>query len=157
MENNNTTQIDDSSPEVIKRRSLLPWWIKIFSWVFIVGGLLSVMSWIIALIIGDPPYVNLFTPGMNTTELFSPWGMFLGVLVLYKMYVGYALWFEKDYAITLGKVDALVSIFACVFAMLIALISYNVLHLRIEIIVLIPYYITLSAIEYEWKYRERQI
>jgi hypothetical protein len=122
-----------------------------------IAGVLSFISWCIALIIGDTPYVNLFTNRLNTTELFSPLGIFLGGLVLFKVYVGYALWFEKDNGVILGRIDAVLSIFACLLMMGISLFVGNIFHVRLEIVLLIPYYLKLNSLEYEWKYREKQI
>jgi hypothetical protein len=39
----------------------------------------------------------------------------------------------------------------------ISLFVGNIFHVRLEIVLLIPYYLKLNSLEYEWKYREKQI
>jgi len=149
----NENLLDDLSSEMqrtIRRRSLIPIWIKIFIWIFLVMGALTI-SVIILGIAGFNFELDLYGYGAN--EVLSPTGILLSLLFLYKGFVSYSLWFEKDWAITVGLIDAIIGIIICVMSMIgISLTSVyrTSFTFRLEIIFLIPYLIKLSSIKGKW-------
>lgn len=134
----------------INRRSLLPWWIKIFCWFFMLFGALAT----ICLFLGFTnikPALALY--GFETNEPFSLIGILVIGLGIFKGITAYALWFEKDNAITLGKICAILGIVICGISMLILpfLLEITTIQIRLELVLLIPFLITLNRIEKKWE------
>jgi hypothetical protein len=149
----NENLLDDLSAEIqntARRRSLIPVWIKIFIWIFMVIGVIAILGFILG-ISGFTFVVSLY--GYETQRALSPLGAFLTFLFLYKGFVSYSLWFEKDWAITAGLVDAIIGIIICIMSMMgISLISVyrSPFTFRLEIIFLIPYLIKLTKLKGRW-------
>ena len=81
------------------------------------------------------------------------------MVFLYKGFVAYSLWFEKDNAITLAKIDVAIGVILCILSMvLMPLIDSNGFKItfRLEIIVLLLFYHKINKIEYEWCNLEKQ-
>lgn len=136
----------------LPRRKLLPWWIKIFCWIFMLIGGENCLSWIVRLSLDHPLYVNLFSNRLDTTVLLlSPCGILLGILVLFKAYVGYALWFGKNNALKMAEIDVLLSILASVVMMWMSISENEISYFWFEILFLIPYYLKISSLEKVWK------
>ncbi|MGV3460779.1 MAG: hypothetical protein ACO1N9_10045 [Flavobacterium sp.] len=133
----------------LKRRTLLPWWIKLFCWIFMIFGVV-VFATIFQLFFDQRPTLSFY--GL-ATETFYPFGMIVLYIVFFLNAVsGYLLWFEKDAAITVGKIVVFVGIALCVASFIIALFNGS-FTLRLEIIPLVLFYRKLSSIEYDWEYQ----
>lgn len=133
----------------IRRRKLLPWWIKFFCWVFMLFGFLAFVCLILGFTNLKP---SLALYGFESNEPFSINGLLVIIIGLFKGVTAFALWFEKDFAIQFGKIDAIVGIIACVFAMLVLPFfqeGFNV-TIRLELILLIPFLIKLNKIQKPW-------
>ncbi len=100
----------------VRRRSLLPWWMKVFSWLFMATGIL-VPCVVVAGMFGFEPQLSLY--GFETSDPFSTTGILISLGFLLKGIVGYGLFFEKDWAITLGMIDAVIGIIVCVAVMVV--------------------------------------
>jgi hypothetical protein len=74
------------------------------------------------------------------------------MLALVKGYTAFALWFEKDYAILLGKIDAITGIVICLIVMVVFPLSIpgTSVTIRFELILLIPYLIRLFKMQKFW-------
>jgi len=91
--------------------------------------------------------------GYETNEALSPVGVLLTLLFLYKGIVSYALWFEKDWAVVAGLIDAIIGIIICVMSMIgisIGSMARTPFTFRLEIILLIPYLIKLNNMKGKW-------
>ncbi len=137
--------------EKIKRRSLLPWWIKTFIWIFFVLGA-SAFAGIILGVLGINFQISFY--GLNTNQVFTVVGIILTFIFILKGIVSYALWTEKDWAISLGSIDALIGIVICLYVMIVepftksnGLFSIN---FRLELILLIIFLIRLQKIKTQW-------
>lgn len=135
-----------------QRRKLLPWWIKVCIWIFLVFTAIIP----IAIILGALGYkfqISLY--GLETNNPISIIGFILMALFLFKGIVSYGLWTSKDWAILLGLIDAILGLLVCSFAMFIypfiGLTEGNVSSFRLEILFLIPYLIKLLRIKGNWK------
>lgn len=130
------------------RRKLLPLWIKVFCWIFIVMGVAAVFA-LAAGLLGNSPGLEFY--GLSTDQPLSIAGLSVTAILLFKGFTAYSLWFEKDNAIKLAKIDAASGIIICIAMMVIQpIISKENISLRLEIIFLIFYYMKISKIEYEW-------
>lgn len=150
---NETTPTDNQFEEfenlIKRRRKLLPWWIKVFCWIFMFFGLMS----FICLILGFTnikPALAFY--GFETNEPFSLTGLIVISVGLLKGITAFALWFEKDFAIKIGKIDAIIGIVLCIFSMLVIPFLQDTfsITLRLELALLIPFLIKLNRIEKTW-------
>ncbi|KRD10094.1 hypothetical protein ASE21_10250 [Flavobacterium sp. Root901] len=132
---------------LIIRRKLLPWWIKTFCWIFMIMGTLSTGTLVASAFLTT---VNLSLYGFTSSTAYSGVGIFIIAVMLLKGFAAYSLWFEKSNAITIAKIDAIVGIVVCVSSMFINPNDNGNFSLRLEIFLLIPYYIKINKIEYEW-------
>ncbi|WP_338375261.1 hypothetical protein [uncultured Flavobacterium sp.] len=152
MEENTLTENSFEEFENIKkrRRKLLPWWIKIFCWIFMLFGLLSLVCLILGFTNIKPA---LAFYGFETNEPFSLNGLIVISVGLLKGITAFALWFEKDFGIKIGKIDAIIGIALCIISMVVLPFiqdGFNV-TIRLELALLIPFLIKLNKIQKEWE------
>ena len=136
----------------VDRRALLPKWIKVFCWIFLImGGLLPALF--LARAFGVRSQLELY--GLSTDDAFTPLGIFLAALLLIKFVTAFGLWTRKEWAVDLGLVDAILGILICCTVMFVfpffPEIWGNTLRIRLELIALIPYLMTLRRIRPAWK------
>ena len=132
-----------------KRKELLPWWIKIFMWIFLVFGAFVPIV-IVSRIFGFHALLAIYS--LQTNEPFSIAGFVVISIFAIKGVTSFGLLTEKDWAIKLGIGDALLGIFICIFSMVYPLIdSAGTSSFKIEILFLIPYLIKLLKIKSEWE------
>ena len=138
-------------PEVTRRRKLLPWWIKMFCWIFMVFGAIVPVGLVFG-ILGFNFQTSLY--GLETTEPLSYIGLLLIVLFLLKGAAAFGLWTEKDWAIQVGKADAIIGIIVCLYSTFgqpfLHGNAYWSFHFQFEIILLLPYYYKLEKIKEGW-------
>lgn len=134
---------------LIIRRKLLPWWIKTFCWIVMIMGVCGIASLIGNLFVEN---IDLSIYGFSSNTAYSGIGIFVISIMIFKGFAAYLLWFEKENAILIGKIDAILGIVICIVSMFaIPFISENShFNFRLEILLLIPYYLKLNKIEYEW-------
>ncbi|MFD1605829.1 hypothetical protein ACFSJW_04435 [Flavobacterium artemisiae] len=135
-------------PEIV-RRKLLPWWIKVFCWIFMILSVFAIGTLITNLFVDN---VNLSIYGFSTNNAYSGVGFFIIAIMLLKGFAAFSLWFERPNAIMIAKIDAIVGVAICIASMFILPFTTANGHfsLRLEIILLIPYYLKVNNIEYEW-------
>lgn len=143
------SHFDEFDKTPIIRRKLSPWWIKTFCWIFMILAVCALSSLIVNLIV---PIVHISLYGFSSDIAFSAIGLFIISIMVFKGFAAYSLWFEKPNAISIGKIDAICGVVICVVSMFILPFTIEDGHfsLRLEILLLIPYYIKLNKIEYEW-------
>lgn len=120
-------------------------------WIFLVFGLLAPVGLIFGLL-GYNFKLSLY--GIETSEPLSFTGLGLIVLFLLKGMVSFGLLKERDWAITLGLVDAVLGIIACCFVMIYPLIYSELqvhMNFRLELIALFPYLLALMKIKPAWE------
>lgn len=133
----------------VERRKLLPIWIKIFVWIFIVFGALGVLGFIAALF--SASFQASFY-GLETNDPKSITGLFICFLFVFKGIVSIGLWTEKDWALELGIVDAILGIVVCSITMVLPFTGSDTsFSFRLELVLLIPYLIKLLNIRSKWK------
>lgn len=133
-----------------RRRALLPWWIKMFCWIFMLFGIMAFVSLLLGFTNIKPA---LAFYGFESNEPFSLDGMIVISVGIFKGITAFSLWFEKDFAIKFGKIDAMIGIVLCTIAMLVLPFLYDGfgVTLRLELALLIPYLLKLNKIENEWE------
>lgn len=143
------SQFDEFDKPAIIRRKLLPWWIKTFCWIFMLLAVCAAGSLIMNLFISN---VNLSIYGFSSETAYSGTGIFIIAVMLLKGFAAYSLWFEKPNAIIIAKIDAVCGIAICIASLFILPFSTADGHfsIRLEILLLVPYYMKVNKIEYEW-------
>lgn len=133
-----------------RRRDLLPLWIKVFTWIFMITGGLSVIIIPIGLW-GMQAKMALY--GLSTTEPLSITGLILSAVFFIKGVTALALWSEKDWAIKAGIFDTILGIIICVYMMVVSpfLSEGFSIKLRLELALLIPFLLKLRKIKDGWE------
>ena len=133
----------------ISRKKLLPLWIKIFAWIFL---LLSAFVPTV-LVLGLMGYdAQLSVYGLDANEPFSSVGIIIAIILIIKGVTAFGLLKEKGWAIKLALVDAVIGIAVCTLVMLYPIIDSNTkLSLRLELVALIPYLSKLLKIKKQWE------
>lgn len=151
MEHQNNLREHSSIQKKLRRRSLLPWWIKIFIWIFLVFGAIVPVALIFG-ILGNSFQISLY--GIQTNNILSLTGIALLSLFLEKAIVAYGLWTEKAWAISFGIADGVLGILICIFSMFIVpILSLQkgfTISFRLELVLLIPYLIKLITLRRFW-------
>ena len=141
-----------------RRRDLLPKWIRVFCWIFMVLGGISIISFI-AGIFGINYKIEIY--GLRSNAPLSPIGLLIFTVFIIKAVAAYGLWFEKNWAILLGFIDGTLGLILCLLATLILphfVDGYTkVFSFRLEVIAIIPFMIKLTNIKSEWNNLQNQI
>ena len=129
-----------------KRKNLLPWWIKVFAWIFLIFGAIAPLALLFG-VLGVNFEISLY--GIETNEPKSEIGIALILIYVLKGFTAFGLLKEKTWAITLGITDAIAGIVFCSFTMIYPFINSNILTFRLELLLLIPYLIKMIKIKSE--------
>jgi hypothetical protein len=93
--------------------------------------------------------------GFTTSNPLSYVGLCLIGIFVFKGIVALGLWTEKDWAIILGQIDAVLGIIICIFNMFIYPFINNHtgfgFSIRLELLLLIPFPIKLWNIKIDWQ------
>jgi len=134
-----------------RRRTLLTWWLKIFSYFFLFAGAMAIGIYLIMFLLGNDFSVSLY--GLESSDRHSFITLLVMVLFFIKAVAAYGLLFEKDWAIEVGLVDAVLGILACLFVGFYAMFGTGrfIASFRLELVFLIIYLIKLLKIQAIWK------
>lgn len=145
-------QLDDLEELLLpRRRTLVPWWMKVFSYIFLFMAAVSVALYPLSFILGYNFKVALY--GLESTDHTSFITLAVVVLFILKGATAFGLLFEKDWAIELGLIDAAVGFAVCIFVGLYAMFGSgsHMGSFRIELLFLIIYAIKLRKMQEVWK------
>lgn len=129
----------------IRRRDMLPWWIKTFCWIFMVAG---VAATIIGVLSFFGIMLSLDIYGFDAAE--GP--LYLAISLSIYWFNGvtaFLLWTEHKEAVTVAKINAYFGILLCIISVIISFTTGNVMF-RLEIILLGVFLSKLNKIEYDW-------
>lgn len=133
----------------IKRRALLPIWIKIFIWIFMIIGPFAALA-LIAIPFNFYGQMSIYGMEANQPSFIY---VLIGFIFIYKAVVAFGLWTEKDWAVMLGMIDAWFGIILCATVMFIFPILFPGEYgfkVRLELAVLIPYLLKLNKLNSVW-------
>ncbi|MGX7666139.1 hypothetical protein [Flavobacterium pedocola] len=152
MENEGLLDEAEFAVNYPRRRSLLPLWIKIFTWIFMIMGAAVPFALVYGAIDGT---FDLALYGLETNQPFSLMGMFVLSLISLKAVTAISLWFEKDFAIDLAKIDSYIGLVISLLMMLVYPFFDEhegfSLEIRFEIIFLYFFFRKITQIEPNWK------
>lgn len=135
----------------VKRKHLLPWWIKIFMWFFLIFSVLAVIGFVVG-IMGYRSNFSLY--GLTSDNPLSTTGICIFLLFMLKGITAFGLLKEEDWAIKLGMLDAVVGIVLCVLIMIFPTYIAGPdakFNFRLELILLVLYLNKLLKIKYTWE------
>lgn len=150
MENSGNLKSEFDTFETIKRnrKKLLPWWIKGFSWIFLIFGAIATILFLAGFL---GVYASLSLYGLESSDPHSITGLIIISIFIVKGVIAYNLLFEKDKAIIMAKVEAFIGIIICLLVMIvIPIISEKLPSFDISIIILIVYFLKLYKLEKAW-------
>lgn len=148
MEEQSAFEEFDVKSNFVRRRSLLPDWIKIFTWLFFFTGIIGVIILVFGSFIKNN---ELSLYGLETTQPYSLTGLLISFLFIFKGIVSYGLWFEENWAIKAAKTDAILGFIICGIVMVVLPFFTKHFTIRFEIALLIPYLLKLQKIEKNWE------
>lgn len=133
----------------VRRRSLLPLWIKVFIWFFLIGGVGAVLVLLAGMLLTN---INLSLYGITALHPYTTEGFIISILMLFKGIVAYGLWYERKWAPQLAIIDAITGIVICIIMMVI--IPFTSDHIeftvRLELIPLYLYLVKMQKIKTRW-------
>lgn len=134
-----------------RRRTLLTWWLKIFSYIFLFMACIAVALYPLMFMLGANYNVSLY--GLESNDRTSIITLTVLALFILKGTAAYGLLFEKDWAIEAGLIDAAVGIIVCLFVGVYAMFRMGafIASFRLELIFLVVYLIKLLNIQAVWK------
>ncbi len=150
MEERSTPFAEFDNNVLTRRRDLLPTWIKIFLWIFLIGGAVATGLLIAGSLITQ---TSLSLYGMNANHPYSMTGLLICSLFLFKGIVAYGLWFEQKWAPQAAIADAIIGIAVCLIMMAIIPFMYPSISftLRLELIPLYFYLKKMQSIKTTWE------
>lgn len=134
-----------------KRKDLLPWWVKIFCWIFLIFGFAAAIGLVFG-ILGYKFQLSIY--GLQTNEPISLTGISIAAIFLFKGITAYSLLAQKKWAIVFGIVDAITGIVICTLLIIYSFInqgSNQNFGFRLEILLLIPYLLKMIKIKSLWE------
>lgn len=139
---------NDLQPEK-RRRDLLPVWIKVFIWIFMIFTLVVPAGLVFGLM-GEQFNLSLY--GLETVQPVSVAGILIMLLYALKGIVAYGLWTEKAWAVNLALTDGVLGIAVCLIVMvLLPVLSHGAnFKFRLEILILIPYLVKMWRLRAPW-------
>ena len=136
----------------VPRRKLLPVWIKVFVWIFMIMAAIVPLAFAFSLF-GGTFQISLY--GLESNTGLNTIGASALMLFLLKGIVAFSLWTEKDWAVDMAIVDAILGIIVCLFVMMVYPFIDDTegftLNIRLELLLLIPYLHKLQNIKRLWK------
>lgn len=146
--NENTLNLQHLENALFRRRDLLPIWIKVFIWIFLIFGALAPFTFACGAF-GTNFHTSLY--GLESNQAISITGIFITILFIFKGIVALGLWTEKVCAVNLAITDALIGIIICSVMMYLSFVNLtNGLVFGFELILLIPYLVKMIKIRTEW-------
>ncbi|PWV54477.1 hypothetical protein [Chitinophaga sp. S165] len=134
-----------------KRRTLLTWWLKVFSYIFLFMAVIAVALYPLMFVLDTSYNVSLY--GLESNDRTSVITLAVLALFVLKGTAAYGLLFEKDWAIEAGLIDAAAGIIVCLFVGGYAMFSRGafIASFRLELIFLVIYLLKLLKIQPMWK------
>ena len=151
MQDNQTDLLIDEQIHLngASRKKLLPIWIKVFMWFFLITGTIMPVVFLIG-VFGHNAELSFY--GLETNEPFSAIGILITSVFVIKGVTAFGLLKETDWAIKIGIADAIIGITICTISMIYPFINAEFkFALRLELIALIPYLLTFLKIKTEWE------
>lgn len=140
---------DTNNDKSQARKALIPLWIKIFGWLFIVMGALVPFLFIGSLIFGFSASYTMF--GLEyegNAKALMP--LVISTVILINGLCAYGLLFGKDWGLTACIVFGYIGLLLTLGTMLFEMIFNGSMMIRLEPIIQIPYLVKLHKLKAHW-------
>ena len=140
---------DRNNDKSLARKALIPLWIKIFGWLFIVMGALVPFLYICSLIFGFSASYTMF--GLEyegNAKALMP--LVISTVILINGLCAYGLLFGKDWGLTACIVFGYIGLLLTLGTMLFEMIFSGSMMIRLEPIIQIPYLVKLHKLKAHW-------
>ena len=140
-----TSDIGSPLTEVLSRRQLVPRWIKVFGWLFIVVAILTIPLMLWAVVAGEPVNFQLF--GINYTgPAMNPYAFGMQGLYLFMGVTAFGLLFGKDWGLLGAMANGYLGLVICILTMVFS----GFTNIRVEPIIQLFYLRRLHKIQDQW-------
>lgn len=141
------SQFEVFENEKIVRKDLIPIWIKFFSWLFLLFGILAFLG--LLSFYFNPIYtIDIFGINQASDNLFL--SLISALVLIFNGVVAYLLIAKEDKAVEIAKINALINIVICVVSTILNLYFYKNLTFRIEIFFIWFFYAKMREIQFKW-------
>lgn len=134
-----------------RRKELISWWIKFFSYIFLFIGVLAFFLYPLMFILSVNYDFALY--GLESNDRSSWLMLVIIVLYLLKGLAAFGLLQEKDWGVDVALVDGIAGIVICMFVIIYD--YFGPIHVfapfRPELILLAGYVVRMARIRREWK------
>jgi hypothetical protein len=135
------------------RKKLVPFWIKVFGWIFIVMGIAVPILPIVVQILGQPATYEIF--GLrHVGSPFHPMALVISVIILSLSVSAYGLLFGKKWGLNACLATGYGGLIICIGTMIYSLAALHVLTIRLELLAQIPYLLKLHKLRPLWNGNE---
>ncbi|MBW8688232.1 hypothetical protein [Chitinophaga rhizophila] len=134
-----------------RRKELLTWWLKFFSYIFLLTGAFALFIYPSMFLFGLNTHLQLY--GLTTSSRTSILMFIIIALYVLKGAASYGLLAEKDWGVDIALVDGWVGILTCSFVIIYDYFgpSHVFAPFRLELLFLIGYISKLMKIRADWK------
>ena len=140
---------DTNNDKSQARKALIPLWIKIFGWLFIVMGALVPFLYIGSLIFGfSASYAMFGLEYEGNAKALMP--LVISTVILINGLCAYGLIFGKDWGLSACIVFGYIGLALTLGSMLFEVIFNGSMMIRLEPIIQIPYLVKLNRLKTQW-------
>lgn len=138
--------IEESAIKPKIRKDLIPLWIKIFGWLFLVFGAAAPVLYLISAILNFEATYEIF--GLSYTgSAYTAMPMLISLIILVNGLCAYGLLFQKNWGLMSCLVMGYIGFFITLISMFIYLPD---LTIRLEPLLQVPYLVKLHKIKPQW-------
>jgi hypothetical protein len=141
-------EISGNAESAITRRKLIPLWIKVFGWIFMVMGAVIPLLAIVAAVIGQPTSYEIFGLQYRGSP-FHPMALLISAIILSLAVSAYGLLFGKPWGLSACLITGYGGAAICLGTTVYS-IAQGSLNIRLELLVHIPYLMRLHKIKPLW-------
>lgn len=129
-----------SKENIMKRKEILPKWIRFFSWIYLLGAITPLF--LLLLLFGGEVSMMMFGLEFEGTTV-QPLAVLIVILATLAASVAYGILWGKDWAIRLGILYGYIAMVACIASFFIRFQSGE-LYIAVEPLILIPFILKLK-------------
>jgi hypothetical protein len=141
-------------PSALRRKYMIPKWIRIFCWIFAIIAPAGVIGSVVEFFFPVPFNANAY--GFDTTGgslLIAP---LILMVYLIKAAAAIGLLTEKNWAVKIAIADGIIGIIMCVLSMILnpwvtRISGAATFHIRLELCFIIPYLVRMINIRHDWE------
>lgn len=141
------SQFDQFEQSTTLRKDLIPTWIKVFSWLFLITGILGLFG-LLSYVFN--PLLNINIYDINLKENSFILSMFSTLIIIFNGFTAYLILKKEDKAIEIARINALIGIVICITSTFLNLYLYDEFKIRIEIIFIWFFYKKMDEIKLRW-------